>query len=107
MLSMTNCHLTSVYENRKLGKLKSSAVRFDIKCMNEVIKPSVGCSRREESENLPTSSFRGSVATLFLTEQDLSVAQIYVLLRVLLCVDWIAIGFSKYLQYANTISGNM
>lgn len=64
MLSMTNCHLTSVYENRKLGKLKSSAVHFDIKCMNEVIKPSVGCSRREESENLPTSSFRGSVATV-------------------------------------------
>lgn len=73
-------------------------------------------SDSDVEENLPTSSFRGSVATvtdlefkwaLFLTEQDLSVPQKYVLLRVLLCVNWIAIGFSKYLQYANTISGIM
>lgn len=65
-------------------------------------------------DNLPTSSFRGSVATvtdlefkwaLFLTQQDLSAPQIYVQLRELLCVNWVATGF--YLQYANTISGNM
>lgn len=88
--------------------------------MNEVIKRVSAVAGGEESdsdveENLPTTSFRGSVATvtdlefkwaLFLTEQDLSVPQIYAL-WVLLCVNWIATGFSKYLQYANTISGNM
>lgn len=66
---MTNCHLTSVYENRKLCKLTSSAVCFDIKCMNEVIKRVSAVAGGEESdsdveENLPTTSFRGSVATV-------------------------------------------